>query len=358
MTIKTLLLGSAAAVAVVGGAQAADLSVAEPVEYVKVCDYFGTGYWYIPGTDTCIKISGYVEETAYFHEKSWSSAASHSSSWNFQNTVQMDIDTKSETEYGVLEGLISFGSGTSNYWGASRGNDYTLGDDGAFLSLGGFKAGTYQLAAWNPVYAVTDNHGTSNAELYATFNYDLLDTFQLSWASGGVSTSVAISDPSSWLGSYSGDSAALITGNVGFSAKDVSFQVSAGFVNTSYGGAWGIDGMAHFNLGKDDSFELNAAYGSNYFTVNTWDFGYQTNGSNDGWSVLGGWQHNLSKTLALQLVGSYADSSGDSRTKYALNADLVWSPVTNFSVTGALLYTGGNDFSSAWNASLSVKKSW
>jgi len=66
MKIKTLLLGSAAAVAVVGGAQAADLSVAEPVEYVKVCDYFGTGYWYIPGTDTCIKISGYVEESAFF----------------------------------------------------------------------------------------------------------------------------------------------------------------------------------------------------------------------------------------------------------------------------------------------------
>ena len=78
----------------------------------------------------------------------------------------------------------------------------------------------------------------------------------------------------------------------------------------------------------------------------------------DGWSVLGGWQHNLSKTLAVQLVGSYADSSGDSRTLYALNADLVWSPVTNFSVTGALLYTGGNWVSSGWNASLSVKKSW
>jgi len=61
MKLKTLLLGSATAFAVVGGAQAADLSVAEPVEFVKVCDAFGTGYWYIPGTDTCLAIHGYVQ---------------------------------------------------------------------------------------------------------------------------------------------------------------------------------------------------------------------------------------------------------------------------------------------------------
>src|ERR1700754_4822219 len=60
MRFKTLLLGSAAVVASAAAAQAADLSVAEPVDYVRVCDAFGEGYWYIPGTDTCIAISGQV----------------------------------------------------------------------------------------------------------------------------------------------------------------------------------------------------------------------------------------------------------------------------------------------------------
>ena len=68
MRVKTFLLGSAAAVAVAGGAQAADLSIAEPVDYVRVCDAFGVGYWYIPGTDTCIKLGGSVEFTVNFHE--------------------------------------------------------------------------------------------------------------------------------------------------------------------------------------------------------------------------------------------------------------------------------------------------
>ncbi|MET0277783.1 MAG: porin, partial [Pseudorhodoplanes sp.] len=64
--VKSLLLGSAAGLVAVAGAQAADLPVkAKAVEYVKVCSLYGVGYYYIPGTDTCIKIGGYVRYEAY-----------------------------------------------------------------------------------------------------------------------------------------------------------------------------------------------------------------------------------------------------------------------------------------------------
>ncbi len=59
-TVKSLLLGTAAGFVAFTGAQAADLPMAEPVEYVKICDTYGKGYFYIPGTDTCLKLSGYV----------------------------------------------------------------------------------------------------------------------------------------------------------------------------------------------------------------------------------------------------------------------------------------------------------
>ncbi|MCP1830223.1 hypothetical protein J2R76_006923 [Bradyrhizobium sp. USDA 4532] len=57
---KCLVLGSA--VMFVGAsAQAADLPVkAKAVEYVKICSLYGAGFYYIPGTDTCIKLGGYV----------------------------------------------------------------------------------------------------------------------------------------------------------------------------------------------------------------------------------------------------------------------------------------------------------
>src|SRR4029078_7451347 len=63
MNIKSLLLGSAAALIAVSGARAADAVVVaepEPAEYVKICDVYGAGYFYIPGTDTCLRIGGDV----------------------------------------------------------------------------------------------------------------------------------------------------------------------------------------------------------------------------------------------------------------------------------------------------------
>src|SRR5579859_5461623 len=59
--IKSLVLGSAAGLLAMGGAQAADLPLkAKAVEYVRICSLYGAGFWYIPGTDTCIKLGGYL----------------------------------------------------------------------------------------------------------------------------------------------------------------------------------------------------------------------------------------------------------------------------------------------------------
>ncbi len=69
MNIKSLLLGSAAALVAVTGARAADAVVVaepEPAEYVKICDVYGAGYFYIPGTETCLRIGGYIRYDASF----------------------------------------------------------------------------------------------------------------------------------------------------------------------------------------------------------------------------------------------------------------------------------------------------
>ena len=65
--IKSILLGSAAGIVAVAGAQAADLPTkkAAPVaQYVKICNVGGITGWTLPGTDTCVKLSGYI--TAQF----------------------------------------------------------------------------------------------------------------------------------------------------------------------------------------------------------------------------------------------------------------------------------------------------
>ena len=43
MSLRTILLGSAAVIASGAAVRAADLPIAEPVEYVRICDAFGDG---------------------------------------------------------------------------------------------------------------------------------------------------------------------------------------------------------------------------------------------------------------------------------------------------------------------------
>jgi hypothetical protein len=59
--VKSLLLGTAAGFVAVAGAQAADMPVkGAAVQYVKICSLYGDGFYYLPGTDICVKVGGYV----------------------------------------------------------------------------------------------------------------------------------------------------------------------------------------------------------------------------------------------------------------------------------------------------------
>src|SRR5258708_13987727 len=67
-TVRTLILGAAAGMMAIGGAQAADLPVkAKAVEYVRICSLYGAGFFFIPGTDTCIKLGGYLRADVTFN---------------------------------------------------------------------------------------------------------------------------------------------------------------------------------------------------------------------------------------------------------------------------------------------------
>ncbi len=60
-TVKSLLLGAAAGFVALSGAQAADLpGKAAPAEYVRICDTYGAGFFFIPGSDTCLRVGGFV----------------------------------------------------------------------------------------------------------------------------------------------------------------------------------------------------------------------------------------------------------------------------------------------------------
>ena len=142
MNIKSLLLGSAAALAAVSGAQAADAIVAaepEPMEYVRVCDAFGTGFFYIPGTETCLKIGGYVRFQADWNDNL---RTNYDSDWNTRTRALLNLDARTDTELGTLGSYIAIrGWADTDYGRSDTGGGNTFEIDEAYLTLGGFKAG-------------------------------------------------------------------------------------------------------------------------------------------------------------------------------------------------------------------------
>src|SRR6195952_3414251 len=137
MNIKGLLLGSAAALAAVSGAHAADAIVAaepEPLEYVRICDAYGAGYFYIPGTETCLKVGGMVRtEGGWYNAYNPGPGGNRGTYWHTR--AQLSIDTASDTEYGALK------TDTVYRFDWNDGNPATPNLLWANLSLGGLPTG-------------------------------------------------------------------------------------------------------------------------------------------------------------------------------------------------------------------------
>src|SRR3569833_939149 len=110
--IKSFFFGSAAGLIAVGGAQAADLPLkAKAVESVRVCSLYGTGFFYIPGTDTCIKLGGYLRVDTTFNGNTyggpaWSGDLGQGNRYRdyfaSRSRLALTVDTRTATEYGVV----------------------------------------------------------------------------------------------------------------------------------------------------------------------------------------------------------------------------------------------------------------
>lgn len=208
--IKSLILGSAASVLAVAGAQAADLPVkAKAVQYVKICSLYGAGFYYIPGTETCIKLGGYTQLDVNFNggnydQPPWGSPAGVANSgvdaqgrsgdlYTTRARNQFNIDTRTATEYGVVRTFWSsnfeFSSGAS--FNASTGN---ITVDYGFVQFAGFTLGKAVSTFQTPWGAYGANNNTS----YFLGGYDNatgITQIAYTWQFGnGVSAQLGVED--------------------------------------------------------------------------------------------------------------------------------------------------------------------
>ena len=367
---KSILLGSAAALAAVAGASAADLpsKKAAPAQYVKICDAAGAGYFYIPGSDTCLKISGYAEldivyntirntytysGTSTFNKVA--SVARNNNSFGVDTEIQLDAVTK--TSWGNLHTYIAFEAVNS------AGNAYL---DNAYLEFAGITAGKHE-SFYHNIGGLYSGYQTPD---YATNLLAYTASF-----GGGFSATVSFEDSSVSRGGVSTDGGFVYNGTrmpdvigalrlkQGWGEASLIggyHQTNEGVGATNYTkSGYGIMGYVSMNLpmlAAGDSIAFQAAFERNALkfaglggaSVNGWqnntvDVYYNGTYSQTGYSLLAYFKHNWTPSVSSELEGSYGNvrySNSASLASYTTNGYsefrighlLAWHPVKNMEI--------------------------
>ena len=202
-SMKSLLLGSAAGLVAVTGAHAADLPVkAKPIEYVRICSLYGDGFFYIPGTDTCLKLGGWVRYDGYFNQNSGANPPvgggagrndrADSPDYSDRSRTVISLDARTPTEFGTLRAYyrvgFEFTAGlTSQY---ANGTYY---NERAFIELGGWTFGNAQ--SFFDIFANAWSYGGGNIPSGSNTNTFGTNLAAYTWRFGnGIRATLSIED--------------------------------------------------------------------------------------------------------------------------------------------------------------------
>ncbi|MBB6012175.1 hypothetical protein HNR59_001520 [Aquamicrobium lusatiense] len=362
MNIKSLLLGSAAALVAVSGARAADAIVVaepEPAEYVRICDVYGAGYFYIPGTETCLKIGGYLRYDIGVGDALGLKSIDKKDAYNFirgnGNTVdindtyfkrmraQLTFDTRSETEYGTLRGFIA------TYYQRDSvevdiGND-TYSDteaawalEHAIIQLGGLT-----IAYTDSLFeTLTDSAGSViNDDIGVTYTPGKTHLIAYTFDGGnGFSATIGVEEGSGeeyTLDSYvphvvAGASFTQGWGKIaGVIGYDANFGEVAGKVRVDFNvnealSLWVMAGYQDYNAERawwSDQFDLSGR--SSYYGVWGGD-----------WAVWGGGQYRFNEKASLDVQLAYDDNE-----TFGAAVGVNYALVPGFNIRPEVVYASG-----------------
>ncbi|MGA0562491.1 porin [Ancylobacter sp. VNQ12] len=378
--IKNVLLSSVAGLAMVGTAAAADLPVkAKAAEYVKICSTYGAGFYYIPGSDTCLKVGGFVQVDYNYLDTSYLPGEAQDDVY-FLARGALRLDARTQTEYGTLRSFIEYR--------LTYGESTSPSLDKAYIQFAGFTFGKVQ--SFYDYYADNNVWGIDSIELTSDENA-IVAAYTADFGNGFTAT-VSIEDDSTRSnGVYdldfgsedAGSDLPALVGNLNYEGEWGGFQVS-GVVrqinDETYdllGGengddiGWGVLGGVKFNLnalGEGDTLYIEAAYGDgaiaytgiagSYAPANTFQLAdvyfnpatgtYETS---TAWTVAGELTHYFSPQVFGVLFGNYGeldvpeaawDANSSSFNMFNVGASLNWVPVKNLLFVAQYTYGEAN----------------
>jgi hypothetical protein len=271
-TLKGIILGSAAGLLAIGGAQAADLPVkAKAVEYVKICSLYGAGFYYIPGTDTCIKIGGAIRlDTSFnagvYDAPFWQGGAGGNNLFTkdyfiTRERINLTTDTRTASEYGVVRTYSNVQMDFTQNRDAISGGFIEV--DFAFIQFAGFTAGK-AVSQFDPQWALTKPWISSG---FLGGSNDTTGIPQLSYTASfgnGVSATISVENASPYrnAGLYNASGLIVAPG-------------ASQFLNIGYGGAGASNGntfLGNSQAGNHipdivGNIRLDQAWGSLHFAA-------------------------------------------------------------------------------------------
>jgi hypothetical protein len=358
MNIKSLLLGSAAALVAVSGARAADAIIAaepEPVEYVRVCDAFGTGYFYIPGTETCLRIHGYVRYDIGAGERFAVQSANGDDTYSKRARFSFRVSTASETELGTLRTYVetrwqydsnNASNSAQNFANTLNGytNDSEFSVNFAWVQLGGLRVGKDESAFIT--FTGYSGNVVKDDELFAAGFYDT-NLISYSYNNGAFSAILSLEEGDDSVfntatGTYSGsgidDYMPHVVVGLGYQAGMFNLRaVGAYDTRDDFGGfiqgGWTGKVRADVTLNDRASVFAMLLYGENSSGYTTWSNGAATD---ETLAVVAGASFQATDRLALNIQGNWVDSN-------VVGADDGWSLVAdmNYTVVPGLVVTPG-----------------
>src|SRR5205085_2190960 len=352
---------------------------------VRICSLYGAGFFYIPGTDTCIKLGGYLRADltingGIYDGPFWNGEGAirdrYANFYNDRSRLALTIDTRTATEYGVVRTFgqadfqfSSFGS-TSSIGvaasvnpGATQGqvNNDTAGNgyvavEFAFVQFAGFTFGKSASAYATPWHGYPGNNTS-----FLTGTYDSvtgINNIQYTWQFGnGVSATLGIDESGAQAfnrtqiinavgtGQLGNTVLGASGGNIGFSGAASSFITGVG---TAYGGNSSPD-PSSFDIYKGTRFAMGVVTDSIYSGTSVSNGNVATQLQlTRGWGFQGAFNHNWDPYWSTSLFGGIAGLSYNQTAKqlycntYVANAGIAvrGGGVTSVGGTGGVFGAG------------------
>ena len=365
MNIKSLLLGSAAALIAVSGARAADAVVVaepEPAEYVKICDVYGAGYFYIPGTETCLRIGGYVRydigvgDAASFdgvnnvpdhldggtNDTYWKQARFTLKTWTGQETELGTLKTYTETRFNFGNSGGDYALGDPDGTGSLTADSWQARNSGislnfAWIQLGGLRVGKDE-SAFDTFIGYAGNVIQDTLVPYGSFDTNVVQYYFD--AGNGFSAVVSLEEGAGadTIDSYVPHVVGGVKWTQGWgavtavAAYDSNYEAWAGKARLDVNATNELSLFLMAGFGnKDDFTDPNS--GHNFFKL--WD---------GSWAVWGGGTYKFNEKTSFNVQASYDDGK-----KFGLAANIAYDVVPGFTITGEVDYINAAD--SDWHES-------